>query len=70
MTSATCAIRQRLQASREDFAAALAIPLERLEQIERGTPLAPQTILRLMQYAKDHGLTLTLDQVYGTKPLP
>ena len=64
------AIRQRLQDTREQFAHALGISPERLDELERGEPPTQATILRLMQYAKDRGLLLTLDQAYGTKPLP
>lgn len=37
---------------------------------ERGQQLPPDRAKALIEYAAKHGLHLTLDQVYGRKPLP
>jgi putative transcriptional regulator len=63
-------IRERLGLTQEEFAKGLGCTQGNVGHYERGQVLLPDRAIRLVEFAHDHGLLLTLDIVYGRMPLP
>ena len=64
------AIRQRLNLSQKDMASGIGISQTTLSGYERGDwEISPAVARKLVATARDSGLQITMDQVYGLAPL-
>ena len=64
------AIRQRLNLSQKDMASGIGISQTTLSGYERGDwEISPAVARKLVATARDCGLQITMDQVYGLAPL-
>lgn len=64
-------IRERLNLTQTAMADELGCTQGNIGHLERGTQvLMPDRAERLIEVASKRGLRLTLDQIYGRKPLP
>lgn len=62
-------IRERLKLTQSDFAEALGCTQGNVGHYERGQTLPPDRATTLIEFAAAKGLPLSMDQVYGLKPL-
>ena len=62
-------IRERLNVTQTELAEALHCTQGNIGHYERGQTLPPERATTLIEYAATKGLRLTMDQVYGMKPL-
>jgi putative transcriptional regulator len=64
-------IRERLQVTQAELGEGIGCSQGNVWQYEANNQtLPPDRALMLVKFAKRHGLSLTLDQVYGVKDLP
>lgn len=63
-------IRTRLSLTQSGLAAALEMTQGNVALYERGQTVPPKVAIRLIEVAMGHGLTISLDHVYGIKSLP
>ena len=70
MTARIREIRKRLRVSQAQMARALGCTQSNVGFYERGQTLPPDSAKRLVVFASELGLSLTLDQVYGLQPMP
>lgn len=63
-------IRERLGLTQEEFGQAIGCTQGNVGHYERGQVLLPDRAARLIEFASQRGLSLTLDIVYGREPLP
>jgi putative transcriptional regulator len=63
-------IRDRLKLTQTELGAAIECTQGNVGHLERGQTMQPDTAKKLIAVAKERGLELTMDQVYGLTPLP
>jgi putative transcriptional regulator len=63
------AIRDLLGVTQAKLAEGLGCTQTNVSLLDRGQLVMPETAVRLVDFAAERGVTLTLDQVYGLKPL-
>lgn len=63
-------IRERLGVTQTDLGRALGCTQGNIGHYERGQPLPVDKAERLIDFAASKRLTLSLDQIYGRKPIP
>jgi len=68
--NAVRAIRQRLGVTQAEVAEAIGVSQSNVSFIERGQEIQPDAAKRLATWARDRGLEIGLDHVYGVVPLP
>lgn len=64
------AIRRLLGVTQHDMAAGLGLTQPRVSLLDRGATVTPETAGRLIAYAKQLGVELSYDQIYGSAQLP
>jgi putative transcriptional regulator len=64
------AIRERLGLSQLALGRGIGCTQGNVYHYERGQTPSPDAAKRLIAFAGEHGLTLTLDQIYGLHSLP
>ena len=64
------AIRQLLGATQQDLAVALGCTQGNVSLYDRGQTVLPDVGKRLIDIAKERGISLSMDQIYGLSPLP
>jgi putative transcriptional regulator len=68
--NAVRAIRQRLGVTQAEVAEALGVTQGNVSFIERGQEIQPEAARRLIAMARDRGLAIGMDHVYGLIELP
>jgi putative transcriptional regulator len=69
--NAIAAIRKRLNLNQDELGNGIGCTQSNVGQYERGEIRMPiDRALRLIQFAAERGLKLSLDQCYGQAPLP
>ena len=63
-------IRLLLGVTQKALATGIGCTQSNIGQYKRGQTIPPERALRLISFAKERGLTLNLEQVYGVAPLP
>jgi putative transcriptional regulator len=63
-------IRDRLKLTQTELGDAIGCTQGNVGHLERGQTMQPDTAKKLIAVAKERGLILTMDQVYGLAPLP
>jgi len=64
------AIRERLGLSQLALGRGIGCTQGNIFHYERGQTLPPDAAKRVITFAAEHGLDLTMDQIYGLQPLP
>lgn len=64
------AIRERLGLSQLALGRGIGCTQGNVFHYERGQTLMPDAAKRLITFCAEHGLILTMDQLYGLQPLP
>lgn len=63
-------IRERLALTQTALGEGMGCTQGNVGHYERGQAVPPDAAMRLIVFARTHGLDLTMDQVYGLAPLP
>lgn len=63
-------IRNRLDVSQDEMAEALGCSQGNVSLLDRGQTVQPAMAMRLIDFAAQRGLVISMDMIYGLQPLP